>query len=120
MVLNCGHILCEQCLKRLPKKECPICKERIVSSAHISAISRLVAAYLGEEVTGPVISGELVFEGQDLICSAGNMYPPLRPEPKGGYGGGKGGKDGKGVGCDNGEDAKRKEKKKKRKSLRFE
>jgi hypothetical protein len=46
MVLGCGHTLCEECLRRLSSRQCPMCKTAITHSVHCFLISDLIDRFV--------------------------------------------------------------------------
>jgi hypothetical protein len=33
ILVNCGHSFCKQCISKLPKQECPVCRKRFINKA---------------------------------------------------------------------------------------
>jgi hypothetical protein len=46
MALSCGHVMCEECLNRLEKESCPVCKKEIILSTHVPIITSIIDEYL--------------------------------------------------------------------------
>ena len=56
MVLNCGHILCEQCLDQLRSRKCPLCNKEITTQAHCYALTTLLEKFLATHEIDPEVN----------------------------------------------------------------